>query len=155
MATKTSSKKSNPKDIVYVLSNLAMHGYCNVGITNDIVTMMGKLYTKGVPLVVQCDRAWQVKDEGSAIKIEKKIQTDFANVRDSKNRGFFEIESKKLIATLNITGTNATPAANAGVKAKDAIALASKRKRVTAKGADRNKPNFKFSMIRSQKRCRT
>lgn len=99
--------------IVYVLSNLAMPGMVKIGRTtaDHPKVRMDQLYTVGVPLPFECEKAVDVGDEETAINLEKALHTAFGPNRVNPRREFFEIEVDQVDALLSVwpQATDVTP----------------------------------------------
>lgn len=93
----------NNKGIVYVLTNSAMPGLVEIGMTTrcDIDARMKELYSTGVPVQFDCEYACEVKASDCA-KIEKALHTAFDPNRINANREFFRIEPKQAVAILDL-----------------------------------------------------
>ena len=116
--------------IVYVLSNPAMPGMVKIGRTtaDHPKIRMDQLYTVGVPLPFECEKAVDVGDEDSATKLEKALHMAFGPNRVNPRREFFEIEVDQVDAILSIwpQATDVTPQIESdgnGVEAADKEAL--------------------------------
>lgn len=96
-------EKLRNKGIVYVLTNSAMPGLVKIGMTtrDSIDARMKELYSTGVPVPFVCKYACEVKASDCA-KIEKALHTAFDPNRINANREFFELESKQVIAILEL-----------------------------------------------------
>ena len=87
--------------IVYVLSNPAFDGYVKVGRTIDLEQRLKQLDNTSVPLPFRCEFAIEVPND---VEAEKLVHQAFADARVRSNREFFEIEPRRVIAALKLTG---------------------------------------------------
>jgi T5orf172 domain len=87
--------------IIYVLTNPAMHGLVKIGKTTqlEVDERMKQLYSTGVPVPFDCAFACQVKD---AHEVEKALHFAFGNTRINPNREFFKIEADRVISVLKL-----------------------------------------------------
>lgn len=93
--------------IVYALVNEAMPGLVKIGMTSNLEVDLRKnqLYRgcSGVPLPFECVYACKVKDFKKA---EKALHIAFAPDRINPKREFFKIDIERVIAILELLGSN-------------------------------------------------
>jgi hypothetical protein len=88
-----------PNEIVYILINEAMQGYCKVGRTIDLEQRMRSLDNTSVPLPFECFYACAVTD---ANFVEKQLHDAFGDNRVRSNREWFEIAPERIASALRI-----------------------------------------------------
>jgi hypothetical protein len=86
-------------EIVYILINEAMQGYCKVGRTIDLEQRMRSLDNTSVPLPFECFYACTVSD---ACFVEKHLHDAFGDNRVRSNREWFEIAPERIASALRI-----------------------------------------------------
>lgn len=86
-------------EIVYILINEAMQGYCKVGRTIDLEQRMRSLDNTSVPLPFECFYACTVLD---AVFVEKQLHEAFGDNRVRSNREWFEIAPERVASALRI-----------------------------------------------------
>ena len=130
---------SQPKGIVYVLTNPAMPGLVKIGKTNrrNLGKRLAELYSTGVPVPFECHFAGTVED---ADEVEKRFHKAFAPYRFNPKREFFQIEPDQAIALLellilkDVTDSVSQQAAKVDVESK-----------VAADKLRSRRPNFNFA----------
>lgn len=86
-------------EIVYILINEAMQGYCKIGRTTNLENRIRSLDTTGVPLPFECFYACTVAD---ANFVEKQLHDAFGDNRVRSNREWFEIAPERIASALRI-----------------------------------------------------
>jgi hypothetical protein len=86
-------------EIVYILINEAMQGYCKIGRTINLEQRIRSLDTTGVPLPFECFYACTVTN---ANFVEKQLHDAFGDNRVRSNREWFEISPERITSALRI-----------------------------------------------------
>lgn len=103
-------------EIVYILINEAMQGYCKVGRTIDLEQRMRSLDNTSVPLPFECFYACTVLD---AAFVEKQLHSAFGDNRVRSNREWFEIVPERIASALRIAQINDVTPNNDYVESDD------------------------------------
>lgn len=89
-------------NIIYVLTNEAMHGLVKIGLTQNLEQRIRELSTPtGVPLPFECHYAAEVPDH---VKVEGLLHQLFSEHRVNPRREFFRIPPEKAVIALKIGG---------------------------------------------------
>ncbi|HRH32230.1 MAG TPA: GIY-YIG nuclease family protein [bacterium] len=123
-------------EIVYILINEAMQGYCKIGRTIDLEQRMRSLDNTSVPLPFECFYACTVSDAGF---VEKQLHDAFGDNRVRSNREWFEIAPERVASALRIAQIDdVTPNKDFVESADDQKALDKARER---------RSTFNFAMV--------
>ncbi len=123
-------------EIVYILINEAMQGYCKIGRTTNLEQRIRSLDTTGVPVPFECFYACTVAD---ANFVEKQLHDAFADNRVRSNREWFEISPERIASALRIAQiVDVTPGSDIVESFDDQKALDKARER---------RSNFNFKMV--------
>jgi hypothetical protein len=123
-------------EIVYILINEAMQGYCKVGRTIDLEQRMRSLDNTSIPLPFECFYACTVTD---ANFVEKQLHDAFGDNRVRSNREWFEISPERVASALRIAQIeDMTPGVDYVENEEEQRALDETRER---------KKNLSFKMI--------
>lgn len=99
----TNGQEASSAGIVYVLRNPAFPQYVKIGrTTSDVDRRLWALYSTGVPLPFECVYAGRVRPDLSEADVEKRLHTAFAPHRINPGREFFEMESDRAKAILEL-----------------------------------------------------
>jgi len=89
-------------NIIYVLTNEAMHGLVKIGLTQNLEQRMRELSSpSGVPLPFECHYAAEVPEH---VKVESLLHQLFSEHRVNPKREFFRIQPEKAVLALKIGG---------------------------------------------------
>lgn len=126
--------------IVYVLTNAAMPGLVKIGKTSasDPEERMKSLYSTGVPVPFDCEKAVRVGDAG---RVESKLHQAFRNSRLNPGREFFKIDPDQACAILELLdGEDVTPAVSEEIQG----GLPPGEQEAAKKLRRKRRPNFHF-----------